>query len=140
MSLLRFVFRRSAASISPTPFVAKASRRRILVIGGLLIGSGGVMSLCTGKRTLHADSPVLEEQQQTDQSQSALGTSSVQLAFYQYRTCPFCCKVRAFLDYYGLPYEEIEVNPLFKKEIKFSKRKAVPFIIVNDIQAIIIYK
>lgn len=55
-----------------------------------------------------------------------------QLTFYQYRTCPFCCKARAYLDFYGIPYTVVEVNPLFKKEIKFSEYKKVPFIVSKD--------
>lgn len=51
---------------------------------------------------------------------------------YQYQTCPFCCKTRAFLDYYGIKYEVVEVNPLFRREIKFSKYRKVPFIVCGD--------
>ena len=51
---------------------------------------------------------------------------------YQYQTCPFCCKTRAFLDYYGINYEIVEVNPLLRREIKFSKYRKVPFIICGD--------
>ena len=56
------------------------------------------------------------------------------LMLYQYQTCPFCCKTRAFLDYHGISYEVVEVNPLFRREIKFSKYRKVPFIICDDIQ------
>ena len=56
------------------------------------------------------------------------------LMLYQYQTCPFCCKTRAFLDYYGISYEVVEVNPLFRREIKFSKYRKVPFIICDDVQ------
>lgn len=54
------------------------------------------------------------------------------IKLYQYQTCPFCCKTRAFLDYYGIDYEVVEVNPLFRREIKFSKYRKVPFIICGD--------
>jgi len=47
---------------------------------------------------------------------------------YQYATCPFCCKVRAFLDYYGIEYEKVEVNPVSRKEIKFSDYRKVPIV------------
>lgn len=40
---------------------------------------------------------------------------------YQYNVCPFCWKVRAILGYKGIPYEPVEVHPLNKKEIGFSK-------------------
>jgi len=47
---------------------------------------------------------------------------------YQYATCPFCCKVRTFLDFYGLDYEIVEVNPVSRKEIAFSEYRKVPFV------------
>lgn len=49
---------------------------------------------------------------------------------YQYKVCPFCCKVRAILAYKKIPYDAIEVHPLNKKEIAFSKdyRKVPIFI------------
>lgn len=45
---------------------------------------------------------------------------------YQYEVCPFCCKVKALLDYYDLPYETVEVNPLTKAELKWSTYRKVP--------------
>ncbi|RWS11411.1 prostaglandin E synthase 2-like protein, partial [Dinothrombium tinctorium] len=50
---------------------------------------------------------------------------------FQYQTCPFCCKVRAFLDYYGIPYNVIEVNPVFRQQLKFSNYRKVPILIVD---------
>jgi microsomal prostaglandin-E synthase 2 len=65
-----------------------------------------------------------------------------EVVIYQYDACPFCNKVKAFLDYYDVPYKVIEVNPLSKKEIKFSDYKKVPILMVdgeqlNDSSAII---
>lgn len=58
-----------------------------------------------------------------------------QVTLYQYQVCPFCCKVRAFLDYHKIPYKIVEVNPVFKGEINFStKYKKVPIIIVEGQQ------
>jgi microsomal prostaglandin-E synthase 2 len=64
------------------------------------------------------------------------------LVLYQYEACPFCNKVKAFLDYHDLPYKIVEVNPLGKKEIKWSDYKKVPILMVdgkqlNDSSAII---
>ncbi len=39
------------------------------------------------------------------------------LVLFQYRTCPFCCKVRAFLDFYGINYDIIEVNSVTRKQV-----------------------
>ena len=68
------------------------------------------------------------------------------IKLYQYEACPFCWKVRAFLQYKGLSYEKIEVHPLNKKEIAFSEDyRKVPILIgedgeqVNDSSSIIRY-
>ncbi len=53
-----------------------------------------------------------------------------QARLYQYNVCPFCWKVKAILSYKKIPYQTVEVHPLNKKEIKFSKdyRKVPIFI------------
>ncbi len=53
---------------------------------------------------------------------------------YQYATCPYCCKTRVFLDYYHIPYNMVEVNPLFRTEIKFSEYRKVPFVTGGGVQ------
>jgi len=55
--------------------------------------------------------------------------TGLNLRLYQFQTCPYCCKVRAFLDYYGFSYEVVEVEPVRKKQIKFSPdHKKVPIV------------
>uniref|UniRef100_A0ACD5WN07 Uncharacterized protein n=1 Tax=Avena sativa TaxID=4498 RepID=A0ACD5WN07_AVESA len=53
------------------------------------------------------------------------------VVLYQYQACPFCNKVRAYLDYHDIPYKVVEVNPLSKKEIKWSEYKKVPILTVD---------
>jgi len=53
------------------------------------------------------------------------------IILYQYEVCPFCCKVKAFLDYHNIPYRTVEVNPLSKAEIKWSEYKKVPIILLD---------
>ena len=57
-----------------------------------------------------------------------------QITLYQYASCPFCNKVRAFLDYYGVDYTIVEVDPLFKEEIKFSEYRKVPIVVFQGTQ------
>lgn len=53
------------------------------------------------------------------------------VVLYQYEACPFCNKVKAVLDYYDIPYKVVEVNPISKKEIKWSEYKKVPILVVD---------
>uniref|UniRef100_UPI003AB0AC81 prostaglandin E synthase 2 n=1 Tax=Centroberyx gerrardi TaxID=166262 RepID=UPI003AB0AC81 len=67
---------------------------------------------------------------QEEKKASAAG--GVKLTLYQYKTCPFCSKVRAFLDYHGLPYDIVEVNPVMRQEIKWSAYRKVPILMVDE--------
>ncbi|CAN1824610.1 Prostaglandin E synthase 2 [Linum perenne] len=58
------------------------------------------------------------------------------VVLYQYEACPFCNKVKAFLDYYSIPYKVVEVNPISKKEIKWSDYKKVPILTVDGEQMV----
>lgn len=57
--------------------------------------------------------------------------SGLQLTLFQYQTCPFCCKVRALLDYRGYSYNIVEVNSIWRTQIKWSKYKKVPILVCN---------
>lgn len=56
---------------------------------------------------------------------------NLNLTLFQYPTCPFCCKVRAFLDYYGIPYEVVEVNPVFRQQTSWTTYKKVPILLAK---------
>lgn len=59
------------------------------------------------------------------------------LRLYQYRICPFCNKVKATLDFLQRPYQPMEVNPLTRSQIKFSKDyKKVPIAVFNDSEVV----
>ena len=53
------------------------------------------------------------------------------LTLYEFPSCPFCGKVRAFCDYNNLDYTAVSVNPVSRKEIQFSKSKKLPLIVVD---------
>ncbi|KAI9113394.1 hypothetical protein K1719_015919 [Acacia pycnantha] len=59
-----------------------------------------------------------------------------EVVLYQYEACPFCNKVKAFLDYYDIPYKIVEVNPINKKEIKWSDYKKVPIVTADSEQMV----
>lgn len=39
--------------------------------------------------------------------------------------------MRTFLDYYGISYDVVEVNPAFRKEIKWSSYQKVPILLAK---------
>ncbi|XP_060570485.1 prostaglandin E synthase 2-like isoform X2 [Ruditapes philippinarum] len=50
---------------------------------------------------------------------------------YQFQSCPYCCKARAALDYFGFTYDVVEVNSITKSQMKFSEYKKVPVLVVD---------
>lgn len=54
------------------------------------------------------------------------------LTLYQYEVCPWCNKVKAALDYRGVPYRAVEVHPLFKGELSWSTYKKVPLVVLPN--------
>jgi len=52
---------------------------------------------------------------------------------YGFQTCPFCWKIRALLRYKEVEFREVEVDPMKKKEISWSKEwKKVPIYVESD--------
>ncbi|KOC63967.1 Prostaglandin E synthase 2 [Habropoda laboriosa] len=77
---------------------------------------------------------ILKEKPQVPVSRkvvSPVDTTELKLTLFQYQTCPFCCKVRAFLDYYGISYDIVEVDPVLRKEISWSSYKKVPILLTQ---------
>ncbi|KAL0314552.1 UNVERIFIED_CONTAM: Prostaglandin E synthase 2 [Sesamum angustifolium] len=81
-----------------------------------------------------ATTALVEEVHAKEPVQSKFRPNDVTL--YQYEACPFCNKVKAFLDYYDIPYKVVEVNPISKKEIKWSDYKKVPILMVDGEQMV----
>lgn len=59
---------------------------------------------------------------------------AAKITLYEYKICPFCNKVKAYLDFLEVDYESVEVNPLTKSELKFQAEfTKVPVVILNGI-------
>nr|CAG4646369.1 EOG090X08KD [Macrothrix elegans] len=56
---------------------------------------------------------------------------NLEITLFQYEPCPFCKKVRAYLDFLGLSYNIVEVNPITKSQLKWSNYKKVPVLVVK---------
>ncbi|XP_078502742.1 prostaglandin E synthase 2 [Lissotriton helveticus] len=103
------------------PSGAQSRRRGYLGIAFLLGGALGLTQAVWYYTTEHLAEPAATKQSEGD----------LPLTLYQYQTCPFCSKVRAFLDYHKVPYEIVEVNPVLRSEIKFSSYRKVPIVLVG---------
>lgn len=54
------------------------------------------------------------------------------LTLFQYCSCPFCCKTRTFLDYFGVNYNIVEVNPVLRQQVKWSEKyRKVPILLAH---------
>ncbi|XP_006835042.1 PREDICTED: prostaglandin E synthase 2 [Chrysochloris asiatica] len=117
----------SGAAGDPGPAInARKGNQRLL--GAAALALGGALGLYhttqwhLSAQNLHAE-----------RSAAQLSLSShLQLTLYQYKTCPFCSKVRAFLDFHALPYQVVEVNPVRRAEIKFSSYRKVPILLAQE--------
>ncbi len=58
------------------------------------------------------------------------------LTLYQFRSCPFCGKVRAFMNHAGITYDTVEVMPFGMKELDFTDHKKVP--VLRDGEEVIV--
>eukprot|EP00899_Mesostigma_viride_P015197 jgi/Mesvir1/23679/Mv18635-RA.1 len=92
---------------------------------GMVAGSVGATSVMDSAASPCAGTPAAGDVRQGRPKEVVL---------YQYAPCPFCNKVRAFLDYHRIPYRAVEVDPLTKKEIKWSEYKKVPIVVVDGEQ------
>ncbi|MED6106384.1 hypothetical protein PIB30_004157 [Stylosanthes scabra] len=78
-----------------------------------------------------AATSLAQDLQSNSSVRSEEGFKPKDVVLFQYEACPFCNKVKAFLDYYDIPYKVVEVNPMNKKEIKWSDYKKVPILTVD---------
>ncbi|OCT65440.1 hypothetical protein XELAEV_18041680mg [Xenopus laevis] len=102
----------------------RESNSRSRKVLGLVFVLGGSLGVFQALQSSFGEQGAEEKQQAED--------GSFKLTLFQYKTCPFCSKVRAFLDYYQLPHEIIEVNPVMRREIKFSSYRKVPILIADS--------
>lgn len=110
-----------------------------------LCTSTALVSWNTVARPLHADAavaapamavPVVDFDPVFSPPLKRIPKEDMRVTLYQYEVCPFCNKVRAFLDYYKVPYRVVEVDPMGKRELaQFSKEyRKVPIAVVNGMQ------
>ncbi|XP_013008827.1 prostaglandin E synthase 2 isoform X2 [Cavia porcellus] len=108
--------------------LASSRQGRPRLLGTVAVALGGTLGLYhTVRWHLRA------QDLRAELSAAQLSLSShLQLTLYQYKTCPFCSKVRAFLDFHALPYQVVEVNPVRRAEIKFSSYRKVPILVAQE--------
>ena len=111
-----------------------------------MIGALGVLSVTAGgvgfyryKQRLATNSSITAvefHEEQKEQIDQVLENEQVfnnqKKILYQYTTCPFCCKLKAFLDFHKVEYDVVEVNPLSKTQISSHGYHKVPQLQVGD--------
>jgi len=125
----------------------KKSRRKRLVLGsilgGVLVGSGyaylaynrqekeKVLGNESGGKEFLLDTPP-PTFLPARSIRNPDDRTGLKITLFQYQTCPFCCKARVFLDYFGFNYDVIEVNSVMRQQVKWSKYKKVPIVVVES--------
>ncbi|ETN08768.1 hypothetical protein PPTG_11598 [Phytophthora nicotianae INRA-310] len=106
---------RFAASVSASPLLPSAG-----LVAAATVSTSAACAFCSA--------PAVESR-----AVPKHGGALPNVVLYQYEPCPYCCKVKAVLDYLKIPYEVVEVNPLTKKETKaFTDYRKVPVVRIND--------
>eukprot|EP00759_Apiculatamorpha_spiralis_P026010 PhF_6_TR29211/c0_g1_i1/m.42738/K05309/PTGES2; microsomal prostaglandin-E synthase 2 len=127
-------------------------RKSMKVMGvGAVLGVGGMGYVY--QMRLKQNSSVSAEDFNGRQDQNALKAQIEKLmspkggadpvVLYRYSTCPFCGKVKAFLDLHKIPHDCVEVEPIFKSEIqthgyfkvpqlRFNAKMLGPFLVDSD--------
>ncbi|GLE09255.1 hypothetical protein PINS_up020864 [Pythium insidiosum] len=104
-----------------TPAVASPLLRQAKYVGMIAAGSTGAACAFCSSAAPVASAPL------------SASTTWPKVTLYQYEPCPYCCKVKAVLDYLRIPYHVVEVNPLTKKETQaFTDYKKVPVVRIDD--------
>ncbi|KAG7376750.1 Prostaglandin E synthase 2 [Phytophthora pseudosyringae] len=107
---------RSVAPASASPPLARAG-----FVAAAAVSTSAACAFCSA--------PAVETRAASRDGGKALPN----VVLYQYEPCPYCCKVKAVLDYLKIPYEVVEVNPLSKKETKaFTDYRKVPVARIDD--------
>ena len=106
-----------------------------VVVGTLGLGALGAAAVArTSYKKRLANNKSLTAQQfhekQSDQIRALLQSESdlraLPLRLFQYTTCPYCSKLKCFLDHHKVAYECVEVNPMNKKQLAHSEYKKIP--------------
>lgn len=108
------------------------SDSRLKILYGSALAAASVVAL-KSQADAHA-SEVTTLQAENPYSLAGLKPSETfpsSITLYQYEVCPFCCKVKAFLDYHKIPYRVVEVDPLGKSELTWSEYKKVPVVLLD---------
>jgi len=118
----------------------RRSRLLKLVGGGLLVGAGYGLYSYNKKpadksgKTVPVDYLLKEpppEFPPAREIRNPADNTGIKITLFQYQTCPFCCKARSFLDYFGLSYNVVEVNSVMRTQVKWSEYKKVPIVVIQ---------
>lgn len=113
----------------------------LLSSSSLLVRVHSIKAVAYNNRTINLQRNILNRNQTFFLSTKAPATSNLsdpesRLTLYQYQICPFCNKTKALLNYASIDYDEVEVNPLTKAELKpwSGSYRKVPIAILDGEQ------
>lgn len=132
----------NAARLMSSGAAGKASKMKMVLKGigvGLTIGTGIAVYYSFKPADQHFTNSVVEVYVVDRRPNVPIARkivnendkSDLDLVLFQYQTCPFCCKVRAFLDYSGLTYSVVEVDSVLRQSLKWSPYKKVPSLLAR---------
>ena len=117
-------------STSSTSAAGHTSKCRTLLYSiGSITGFGTALHYCTASRVYCRQTSAVPQPDSPGGHSERSPLPPVTL--YEFPACPFCSKVRAFLNYYNIKYTAVSVNPVSRKEIEFTTVKKLPFIVVD---------
>lgn len=115
----------------------RLGRKLIGLAGFSAVGGGGFAYVVYQRRLKENKSCPAEDfnaQQNQEQLQAAFKnllnkqdlSKRPDIQLYRYTTCPFCGTVKAFFDVFHIDHTCVEVEPMFKSEIRDMSYKKVP--------------
>ena len=119
--------------------------KRVALGAGVLGVAGTAAGYYRYQKRLTSNAVITAEKYHEDQKEtigealrSKENFDALPKTLYQYTTCPFCCKLKTFLDYHGVDYDVVEVNPLSKKQVSTHGYGKVPQLRLGDDGPIIV--
>jgi len=103
---------------------------RLFKIGAMALVTGGGLYVSRLKENRTVTASEFNQAQEPKLSASlkllSEGQLDAPLTLFRYTTCPFCGKVKAYLDYHNISHTLVEVEPMFKSQLHDHGYSKIP--------------